>query len=171
MTGSSSANLTKGAGKPFLTTDLASVIPKISEHFSVPQPLVVKIRDSKFPLVSMNSQDAMVKQTLFTDVCTPGQTVLHLQINTIFKAMFAASNGKLFISLSQNSLDIVQASSSTGSSNAQKLHDWVSDIYMNSYLPAMNGLLSRGITLPSILNDKWIKANTTLFQDGLVISL
>ncbi|KAL8179325.1 UNVERIFIED_CONTAM: hypothetical protein K2H54_063535 [Gekko kuhli] len=139
MTGSSSASLTKGAGKPFLTTDLASVIPQISEHFSIPQPLVVKIKASKFPLVSMNSQGAVVKQSLFTDVCTPGQTVLHFQVNTIFKAMFSASNRKLFISLSQNSFDIVQASSSIGSSNAQKLHDWVNGIYMNSYLPAVNG--------------------------------
>ncbi|XP_077192342.1 uncharacterized protein LOC143836681 [Paroedura picta] len=79
MTGSSSANLTKGAKKPFLTIDLASVIPEISKHFSIPQPLVVKIRDSKFPLVSMNSQGAMVKQSLFIEVCTPGQNVLDLQ--------------------------------------------------------------------------------------------
>ncbi|XP_077192457.1 BPI fold-containing family B member 3-like [Paroedura picta] len=89
--------------------------------------------------------------------------------NSIFKAMFSASNGKLIISLSQNRFDIVQASSSMGSSNAQKLHDWLSGIYMNSYLPAMNGMLSKGITLPSILNDKWIKANTAFSQDGLVI--
>ncbi|XP_054837966.1 BPI fold-containing family B member 3-like isoform X2 [Eublepharis macularius] len=171
MTGSGSANLTKGAGKQFLTTDLSSVIPKISEKFSTPQPLVVKIRDSKFPLISMNSKSTMVQQALFTDVCTSGQTVLHLQANSIFKATLSVSDGKLFISLSQKSFDIVQASSSIGSSNAQKLHDWINSIYTHSYLPAMNGMLSRGITLPSILNDKWIKVNIALFQDGLVISM
>ncbi|CAI5778052.1 BPI fold-containing family B member 4-like [Podarcis lilfordi] len=171
LTGGCSANLTKGAGKQLMTTDLASAITKISERFPAPQPLVVKIRGSDFPLISIDSQSVVVKQPLFSDVFVHGQSVLQWEIVIIFNAKLSASNGKLLISLSQKSFDSVQASSSVGSTNAQKLHEYINDLHTNSFLPAMNGMLRRGITLPSMLNVKWTKVNTALFQDGLVISM
>nr|XP_028587875.1 BPI fold-containing family B member 4-like isoform X1 [Podarcis muralis] len=154
-----------------MTTDLASAITKISERFPAPQPLVVKIRGSNFPLISIDSQSVVVKQPLVSDVFVRGQSVLQWEVVIIFNAKLSASNGKLLISLSQKSFDGVQASSSVGSTNAQKLHEYINNLHTNSFLPAMNGMLRRGITLPSMLNVKWTKVNTVLFQDGLVISM
>ncbi|KAJ6661032.1 hypothetical protein lerEdw1_016833 [Lerista edwardsae] len=125
--------------KPLMTTDLTGVIPKISGYFPTPQPLVVEIRGSNFPLVSMDSPGIMVKQYLFTEVLTHGKSVLHLEVSMVFKAKCSASNNKLFISLSQSSFDVVRTSSLVGSNNAQKLHEWINNIYLNSFLPSMNG--------------------------------
>ncbi|XP_063156131.1 BPI fold-containing family B member 2-like [Candoia aspera] len=172
MTGGSSATLKKEAGeKQLMTTQLTSAIPKLSEHFPAPQPLVIQTRGSTFPLVSMDSQNVKVKQGLFTDVLVHGQPVLHLEVSIIFQARLSASNGKLFISLSQNSFDIVQASSSVGSTNAQKLYEYINGLHTNSLLPAINGMLCKGIALPSVLNITWTKLNIALSEGGLVISM
>ncbi|XP_070796042.1 BPI fold-containing family B member 4-like [Pituophis catenifer annectens] len=172
MTGGSSATLNKEAGEKWLmTTALANAIPKISKCFPAPQPVVIQTRGSTFPLVSMDNQNIKVEQGLFTEVLVRGQSVLHLEVSITFQAKLSASNGKLFIILSQNSFDILQASSSVGPTNMQKLYDYINDVYTNRFLPVMNGMLRRGIILPSVLNIKWTKLNIALSEGGLVISM
>ncbi|XP_019368652.1 PREDICTED: uncharacterized protein LOC109294651 [Gavialis gangeticus] len=89
----------------------------------------------------------------------------------VSRIQFSLVDGKLLISLSQDSFNIVQNKSPIGSISAQTFHRWIKDLLQDRFLPTMNDMFSAGIILPSVLNTQWSKVSIAIYQGGLVISM
>ncbi|XP_061486128.1 BPI fold-containing family B member 3-like [Rhineura floridana] len=141
---------------PLTTSSLQSMLPELSRLLPADLPLVVKIRISDVPAVSLQKGNVTVTLAAAIEVLARTgsglKPLLGMNAHIGLRGAVTITGTKLAISLSLQSVVLNISSSQIGSFDMDLLKNWITNILRIGYLPVINGALDVGIPLPNLFN-------------------
>uniref|UniRef100_A0A8C3CJY4 BPI fold containing family B member 6 n=1 Tax=Cairina moschata TaxID=8855 RepID=A0A8C3CJY4_CAIMO len=162
---------------PLVTTTLGALIPELSMVLPPSQPLVIEMRETNPPLVTITPDKSIVR--LFSTaefwVSSPDSdlgSLFVLDVHSDLRAHFAVVEERLQLSLALDSLSqVALASSSIGTFDELPLNRVLADIIHVAYVPSINRALRGGVPLPPLLGTPYRQAEVGRLQNGLVLDV
>ncbi|XP_024071199.1 BPI fold-containing family B member 6 [Terrapene carolina triunguis] len=145
----------------------------LSESLPPSQPMVVEIRITQRPVLTMQQDKGLVHLfgtaeflTSQPDAARESLFVLNIHIN--LGTQFSLQEEKLRISLALDSLyEMALAASSIGTFAELLVKGFLVNIIEAAYVPAINGALQEGIPLPYLLGIKYANADISMSEKVL----
>ncbi|CAH6777048.1 BPI fold-containing family B member 3 [Phodopus roborovskii] len=162
---------------PLTTTDLAALAPEALGKLPPGQHLLLSLRVTKAPMVTLQSKKATVSIPAAIHVLSSsvpqGSPVALFQMNGVMtlNAQLAPSTTKLHISLSLERLSVQLASSFPQPFDASHLEEWLSDVIRAAYVQRLNEHLEVGIPLPKILNVNFANSAISIIENAVVLTV
>nr|XP_004668063.2 BPI fold-containing family B member 3 [Jaculus jaculus] len=161
---------------PLTTSDLAALAPEALGKLPPGQRLLLSLRVTKAPTVTLQSKKATVSipATIHVQSSVPqGTPVALFQLNGVLtlNAQLAPSATKLHVSLSLERLSVQLASSFSQPFDASHLEEWLSDVLRAVYVPKLNVDLEVGIPLPKILNVNFANSVLEIIENAVVLTV
>ncbi|XP_039353599.1 BPI fold-containing family B member 6 [Mauremys reevesii] len=158
---------------PLTTTTLGALIPMLSESLPPSQPMVIEIRITKPPVVTMRQDKGLVHlfgtaEFLTSQPSAARESLFVLDIHINLDTQFSIHEEKLRISLGLDSLyEMALAASSIGTFAELLVKGFLVNIIEAAYVPAINGALQEGIPLPHLLGMKYANADISMSEKVL----
>ncbi|XP_070600363.1 BPI fold-containing family B member 3-like [Erythrolamprus reginae] len=164
--------LALGGSVPMTTSALRSVLPELSPLGTEDLPLVVKIRVSGVPVVSLQNGKAKIMLGAALQILSQSNSSLiplfTVNANISLSGSFSITRTMLSISLALDSVSV--SVSDVGSFDENALTTWVTNILQIGYLPLINVGLNIGIPLPNIFNLNFADGVVKTLEDMVVIN-
>ncbi|CAM2102215.1 unnamed protein product [Caretta caretta] len=160
------------SGATQLTDAITALIPAGCPSCSVVSPLNIKITVLGPPLITLEANKATVKLSVKIQVFkkySDGtiQTLLALKADLVLNAQVSVAGGKLLLSVSLTSADLILESSDVGIVSVSSLGTLINKLLVETFVPLINEALTVGLPLPNVLGIKLI--NAVQIVEGLVV--
>ncbi|XP_034258945.1 BPI fold-containing family C protein [Pantherophis guttatus] len=159
-----------------LTTDtLESIIPTISHIHAKPLPVIMNIRITDAPVISLYDNKSILKFSASMEVLakmpnSTTQSMFTLNITTRTHADLTIFNRRLLTTLCLNSFHSSLAHSNVGLFEASLLDNFLSYILRTGIIPAANFKLKDGFPLPALDPMILMKPSIRIYEGFLLIS-
>ncbi|XP_019365501.1 PREDICTED: BPI fold-containing family B member 6 [Gavialis gangeticus] len=162
---------------PLTTATLASLLPEVSESLPPSEPLVIELRVTKPPLVTIKEDKSLLH--LFTtmeflsgDPSDSRDPLFILDAHINLNTQFSVHEEKLRISVTLDRLyKMSLSSSSVGPFDETLLKGLLADIIQVAYVPAINVVLQEGVPLPYLFGLKYSHTEISMFENALVLNV
>ncbi|XP_025068005.1 BPI fold-containing family B member 6 isoform X3 [Alligator sinensis] len=166
---------------PLTTATLASLLPEVSESLPPSKPLVIELRVTKPPLVTIKEDKSLLH--LFTtmeflsgDPSDSRDPLFVLETHINLDTQFSVHEEKLHISVTLDRLYKMELSSSSVgpfdvSSAETPLKGFLADIIQVAYVPALNAALQEGMPLPYLFGLKYSHTEIRMSEGALVLNV
>ncbi|XP_025068004.1 BPI fold-containing family B member 6 isoform X2 [Alligator sinensis] len=162
---------------PLTTATLASLLPEVSESLPPSKPLVIELRVTKPPLVTIKEDKSLLH--LFTtmeflsgDPSDSRDPLFVLETHINLDTQFSVHEEKLHISVTLDRLYKMElSSSSVGPFDETPLKGFLADIIQVAYVPALNAALQEGMPLPYLFGLKYSHTEIRMSEGALVLNV
>ncbi|XP_055462570.1 BPI fold-containing family B member 6 [Psammomys obesus] len=169
----------KRVGKLSQTTGtLAGFIPQVAKRYHKPKPLLIKVKISKPPKVTMKAGKSLMHIHGSLEMFVARRhgkhpkSLFRLETHFGLEIQYSVQENRLQMATSLDSLlSLSRESSSFGHFNETELTGFITDCLQKAYVPVVNDVLHVGLPLPDLLAINYNLAELDIVEEALVLGL
>ncbi|XP_051489384.1 BPI fold-containing family B member 3-like [Apus apus] len=139
------------------TSSLLPFIPQLARALTTSLPLELLVRVADEPLVTLSSQGATATLRASIDVTIPAlqssqKLLFSVDADIVVNIIPSVSDGKVQMSLALDSIRLTRIPQGLDPLSVSSLAEWLKQVLMAAYIPAVNNALHVSVPLPSTLS-------------------